>query len=275
MKSTITILSVLFLLTSCGTQKEIKRASVVYDEIQALRDLNKDKMDKGTQSPEIGKSIDSTYVKMQNEINELKEKVKKNPADIAQLKKLKKKSESYQTTIETFLKLYKIETFKSFEASRFFKSGEYTINNEDAVIILNDLNPLIDKIIEIIEKDKAVNIEVIIGVYGYTDEQEVGINGPLYKTLSKELNKINPTQEELNQKLSEFRAKSLSDLIQMSVEKRKNDEANKNHIFYNINWLGRGYTKLPFKGMDAKKIDEKRRVVTVIWGVKPILIDEN
>ncbi len=273
-KNRLLFLLVLF-CASCGTQKQINRATAVHNEIQALRDLNKDKMEKGTQSQEIGESIDSTYVKMQTEINDLKEKVRKNPTDLAQLKKLKKKSESYQTTIETFLKLYKIETFRSFEASRFFKSGEYNINSEDAAIILNDLNPLIDKIIHIIEEDKAVNIEVIIGVYGYTDEQEVGINGPLYKTLANALNKPKPTQEELNQKLSEFRAKSLSDLIQQSVEKRKTEEANKNHIFYNINWLGRGFTKLPFKGMSAKKVDEKRRVVTVIWGVKPILIDAN
>lgn len=275
MKQYIIFFLPLLFCASCGTQKQINRATAVHNEIQALRDLNKDKMEKGTQSQEIGESIDSTYVKMQTEINDLKEKVRKNPTDLAQLKKLKKKSESYQTTIETFLKLYKIETFRSFEASRFFKSGEYNINLEDAAIILNDLNPLIDKIIHIIEEDKAVNIEVIIGVYGYTDEQEVGINGPLYKTLANALNKSKPTQEELNQKLSEFRAKSLSDLIQQSVEKRKTEEANKNHIFYNINWLGRGFTKLPFKGMSAKKVDEKRRVVTVIWGVKPILIDAN
>lgn len=275
MKQNFYVLCLLLVSAGCATQKQIDRATVVQNEIQALRDLNKDKMEKGTQSPEIGKSIDSTYEKMQTNIAKLKLDAEKNRLSLAMTRKLRKKCESYQTTIETFLKLYKIETFKSFEASRFFKSGEYNINSEDAAIILNDLNPLIDKIIKIIEEDKAVNIEVIIGVYGYTDEQEVGINGPLYKTLANALNKPKPTQEELNQKLSEFRAKSLSELIQKSVEKRKTAEANKNHIFYNINWLGRGYSKLPFKNMVAKKVDEKRRVVTVIWGVKPILVDEN
>ena len=65
---TILAISAFFLLVSCGTQKEINRATAVHAEIQALRDLNNDKMEKGTQSPEIGKSIDSTYEKMQNEI---------------------------------------------------------------------------------------------------------------------------------------------------------------------------------------------------------------
>jgi hypothetical protein len=266
MKNIYLTLTLSLLLSSCMTQKEIKRAETIKDEIQELRNLNKEKVDAGTQSPEIGKSVDSTYQKMQEKLSVLQEAVKKNPTDISQLKKLKQKSQSYQTTIETFLKLYKLETFKSFESSRFFKSGEYKIQPDDANIIMNDLDPLIDKIIEVIEKDKAVNIEVIMGVYGYTDEQEIGVGGDLYKTITTMKGTKNLSQLELNKVLSELRAKSLADLVQTSVDKRKGNEANKNHIFYNINWLGRGFEKLPFKNMEVKKVDEKRRVVTVIWG---------
>lgn len=268
----ITLSTVLF--SSCMTQKEIKRAETIKDEIQELRNLNKEKVEAGTQSPEIGKAVDSTYQKMQEKLSVLQEAVKKNPTAISQLKKLKQKSQSYQTTIETFLKLYKLENFKSFESSRFFKSGEYKIQTEDANIIMNDLDPLIDKIIEVIEKDKAVNIEVIMGVYGYTDEQEIAVGGDLYKIITTMKGTKNLSQLELNKALSELRAKSLADLVQTSVDKRKGNEANKNHIFYNINWLGRGFEKLPFKNMEVKKVDEKRRVVTVIWGVKPLLVDE-
>jgi hypothetical protein len=273
-KIQILLLLIILILSSCATQKEIKRAETVKDEIQELRNLNKEKVEAGTQSPEIGKAVDSTYQKMQEKLSVLQEAVKKNPTDISQLKKLKQKSQSYQTTIETFLKLYKLETFRAFESSRFFNSGEYKIQPEDASLIMNDLDPLIDKIIEVIEKDKAVNIEVIMGVYGYTDEQEIAVGGDLYKTITTMKGTKNLSQLELNKVLSELRAKSLADLVQTSVDKRKGNEANKNHIFYNINWLGRGFEKLPFKNMEVKKVDEKRRVVTVIWGVKPILVDE-
>lgn len=270
----ITIILITLLFSSCMTQKEIKRAETINNQIQELRNLNREKVEAGTQSPEIGNAIDSTYQKMQEKSSILQEAVKKNPTDISQLRKLKKNSQSNQTTIETFLKLYKLETFKSFESSRFFKSGEYQIQPEDANIIMNDLDPLIDKIIQVIEKDKAVNIEVIMGVYGYTDEQEIAVGGDLYKKITTMKGSKNLSQAELNKVLSELRAKSLADLIQVSVDKRKGNESNKNHIFYNINWLGRGYEKLPFKNMEVKKVDEKRRVVTVIWGVKPILVDE-
>lgn len=270
----LSITFVVLFFSSCMTQKEIKRAETIKDEIQELRNLNKEKVDAGTQSPEIGKAVDSTYQKMQEKLSVLQEAVKKNPTDISQLKKLKQKSQSYQTSIETFLKLYKLDNFKSFESSRFFKSGEYEILPKDANIIINDLDPLIDKIIEVIEKDNAVNIEVIMGVYGYTDEQEIAIGGNLYKTITTMKGSNNLSQAELNKVLSELRAKSLADLVQTSVNKRKGNEANKNHIFYNINWLGRGFEKLPFKNMEIKKVDEKRRVVTVIWGIRPILNDE-
>jgi outer membrane protein OmpA-like peptidoglycan-associated protein len=280
------IIIAIFCLTSCKVNKEISRANSVNSQLDKLIDLNQKKVENGTQSPEIGSVMDSTYKTMKtnisilvDSINELKaDKSLKNIAENARKvdelkKKLSKRSESYQTTIETFLKLYKLETFKSFESSRFFKSGEYKINEDDAKLILNDLEPIINDIVKIIEKDNHLNMEVIIGIYGYTDEQEVSIGGNLYKDLVSIYNLRNPSQSELNQKLSELRAKSLADILQVSVENRNDYKKNYSHIFYNINWLGRGFSKLPFKNMAPKKIDEKRRVVTVIYGFKPILID--
>ncbi len=281
------IIVAIFCLSSCKVNKEISRANSVNSQLDKLIDLNQKKVENGTQSPEIGSVMDSTYKTMKtnisilvDSINELKaDKSLKNIAENARKvdelkKKLSKRSESYQTTIETFLKLYKLETFKSFESSRFFKSGEYKIANEDAKLILIDLEPIIDDIVKIIEKDNHLNMEVIIGIYGYTDEQEVSIGGNLYKDLVSIYNLRNPSQSELNQKLSELRAKSLADILQVSVESRNDYKKNYSHIFYNINWLGRGFSKLPFKNMAPKKIDEKRRVVTVIYGFKPILIDD-
>jgi len=260
-------------LSSCLSQKAIKRGEIVKEQIQELRNLNKEKVAAGTQSPEIGEEIDKTYEKMQSNVSELQDEVKKDPKSLGKQMKLTSKAKSYQTTIETFLKVYKLQTFKSFQSSRFFRTGEYKIAAEDAQYILEDMNPLIDNILEIIRKDRSVNIEVIMGVYGYTDEQEIASNGDLYNKLSAQIKSRNPSQAQLNQKLSEFRAKSLADILLAAVGKRDNREAEKNHIFFNINWLGRGYSALPFKNMESKKIDENRRVVTVLWGLKPLLAE--
>jgi|GEM_PF-4965974 len=273
-----TLITILF--ASCAIQKEIERADAVNKQIQSLRDLNQDKIADGSMSPEIGNQIDTSYQKMQQKIKKKKENLleaqsKKDAAGIVKAKKeLRATAVSYQRTIETFLALYKDQTtLQSFESSRFFSPGEYRIKSADAELILKDMDPIIKKLNDKIDTDPNLKIKVALGVYGYTDEQSISKNKPLYKELKDALSVRNPTQKQLNQKLSEFRARELSKLLTKAVDKRKNENQTKEEVVFEINWIGRGYSKLPFRGMTRKKVDEKRRVVTVIWGLVPLLKD--
>ncbi len=162
------ILFIALLFSSCAVQKEIERADAINRQIQSLRQLNNDKVEDGTMSPEIGAQIDSSYQKMQTKINNKKEELNeaRNKKDLVAIKRLRKElkaeSVSYQRTIETFLDLYKSKaTLKTFESSRFFAPGEYEIKPEDAALVLADMDPIIKNLNNKIESDPNLHIKVV------------------------------------------------------------------------------------------------------------------
>lgn len=173
---------------------------------------------------------------------------------------------SLQRTIETLRDLYNLETFKAFSSAKFFGVGEYQIQASDKAAVKKDLSPLAEAVLDFLKSHPNQKLKVIIGVYGYSDELAIASGGPLYKQLANLINKPKPTSAELNQKLSELRAKSLASIIEEVMKQKLSSNADVSMINFEINWVGRGI-QLPGPIPNPKIDDERRRVVTFIWNV--------
>lgn len=178
-------------------------------------------------------------------------------------------------SIETMKRLYNLDKFTKFKSSLFFESGEYVIPPQNKPKVINGLEPLLDKVFSIINNDTNTQAKIIIGVYGYSDEQDVQTGNNLYIDLSskinsdksKELYSYLPFSQQLNYKLSQLRAESLKNIIYEELNKRKTLGKDINLLF-EVNWLGLGI-EVPKDVLNPKKNDVRRRIVSVYWDVLP------
>ena len=86
----------------------------------------------------------------------------------------------------------------------------------------------------------------------------------------EKMTKPNPTRSEMNNKLSELRAKSIAKLLVDIIKVNEGLIPNPNLINYDIKWLGKGEAyPYPDKVKDYKPVDKRRRMVSLIWNVLP------
>lgn len=181
---------------------------------------------------------------------------------------------STMRSLETMKRLYNVDKLKKFSGAKFFKPGQYKIPPDHTLPILNDLNPLISEIQYQIENDSNTQIKIVIGVYGYSDEQNVIPGSSLYNDLLHRINTDNnkymyagqSLNNQLNYKLSQLRSEALKEIIDSELKRREN-ESNKNLLF-EVNWLGMG-TALPKGIINPQKDDERRRIVRIYWDILP------
>lgn len=211
--------------------------------------------------------------------NAIGSKIKQNTESINAVKNIKSKKDKKKylekldarikvqlNTITVMSDLYELERFTAFNSAKFFKTGEFTIPKQSVAGILKDMEPLANAIIQFINVHTNQKLRVVMGVYGYSDEQAISAGGQLFKKLIPLMDKQNPSNDDLNQKLSELRAKSLAIIIQEMMIQKQTTNSNLSMIKFEINWIGRG-TKLPGNIANPKIDDERRRVVTFIWNV--------
>lgn len=277
-KNLIFSILVLFILSSCSNTKKLEAEKKA--KIEQLQELNKSLQILKEVTIAKGESDKMAKEEVAKTLKAIDKKMEENTATQAAVKKISKPGSekslfeginasilSQQRSIETMRDLYKLETFKEFNASRFFKVGEYTLPQQDIEPIKQDLEPLADAIIDFIKLHPNQKLRAVMGIYGYSDEQAIGAGGTLYKKLAAMIGNDNPSQVELNQKLSELRAQSLASLVKDVIKQKQKLLSDLSMINFEVNWVGRG-TELPFKTMvSPKPDDERRRVVTFIWTV--------
>ncbi|MBK6330997.1 MAG: hypothetical protein IPF62_10940 [Bacteroidetes bacterium] len=170
---------------------------------------------------ELGGENDSKKDKRKVTKNQIKKKLGLNPKQEELEKEFIMTVISTIRSLETMKRLYNIEKFKKFNGAKFFKSGNYIIPEEDVKPILKDLEPLIKDILAEIINDSNTQVKIIIGVYGYSDEQIVKSGTSLYDNLMQKI-RSDPEKmmysnlslnSQLNYKLSQLRSESLKKLL--------------------------------------------------------------
>jgi hypothetical protein len=178
-------------------------------------------------------------------------------------------------SIETMKRLYSTDKFTKFQSSLFFETGEYIIPPKNRTNVVNGLNPFLDKVFSIINNDTNSQAKIVIGVYGYSDEQDVQEGNKLYNDLSSRINSDKskyiyshlPFGQQLNFKLSQLRAESLKVLIYEEL-KRREEHGKDIDLLFEINWIGLG-NEIPRDVENPKKNDDRRRIVSIYWDVLP------
>jgi hypothetical protein len=147
-----------------------------------------------------------------------------------------------------------------------FLPGEYEIPKENYDRVINEgYQDLFDKILNEVRKYKAREIKADIVIMGYSDAQDFSKNSKTYSMLKEKAVTKNPSNETLNQILSELRAESIKKVFEYyfsSIE----DQDIKNRLKVELKYIGKG-VELPNSDVKYSENDERRRVVVIKWGL--------
>ncbi|WP_439557832.1 hypothetical protein [Dyadobacter sp.] len=165
------------------------------------------------------------------------------------------------------------ETFSKSEIGALFRPGEYRLIREQVREGQRLFGPVVEKLYIFANKYKNAfnSLKGQIIVTGYSDATAVETGSALYKDLAFKLlqseNLTEPTQPDLNRKLSELRAEAVKQLLERIIADRKKEHSNL--IDITVQTLGRGEELPPGLTEEVLKNDKRRRVVTFYWVVLP------
>jgi outer membrane protein OmpA-like peptidoglycan-associated protein len=162
-----------------------------------------------------------------------------------------------------------VADFRRFDLAAFFGPGKYQIPEDKADIAALSFSPVIDSLILFSNKYNQFPRTATLVILGFADGTGIKAGGELYYTLLDELRKPQAGKEELNQKLSELRAKELiKQMTGLYLKKATGfNELEKLKIDYVFQGKGEA---LPISSISDYNVDdERRRIVLCYWVVLP------
>jgi hypothetical protein len=170
---------------------------------------------------------------------------------------------SQKSDIVNFIEqLLKQNTFIKFNTASFFPPGGYKIDSSKLSEAKVAFAPIIDSLLGFVLRFPNREMQSAIITCGYADGSGFG-PGELVDMLTKNIGKLDPKKEELNQELSRLRADEISSILtSIFQEKIKNIDSlkNLNAIFYKI---GKG-EELPNKKITDYGVDDERRRIVLL-----------
>ncbi|OQP49753.1 hypothetical protein A4H97_28085 [Niastella yeongjuensis] len=165
--------------------------------------------------------------------------------------------------------LYNISTHYQFETDTYFSAGLYGILPNKGDEAEKSVGLIVQDIIKFLNDHPRQRFVAVIVSYGFTDETLVKTEAIL-KAISRACGAL-PTRENLNMKLSEFRAKSIVNLVVEQIKSNEEFIPNTELVSYDIKWMGKG-EELPYpdKIKDYKPEDKRRRLVNLNWQLLPV-----
>ena len=163
----------------------------------------------------------------------------------------------------------RLSKYKMFHLEAFFDQGVYRIPQTAMNTIAANFTPIIDSLSLVANKYSNIDREARIVFVGYSDNTPVAQTGPLYKELVQILNKDIPSQSELNQLLSDLRAKEMAQKIKIVLDANSARFKNFNSLKIGYIAYGKGEAYPSPKIKDYKPSDERRRIVVCYWTVLP------
>lgn len=165
--------------------------------------------------------------------------------------------------------LLKQQNFIKFNTATFFPPGGFAIPREKLELAKRVFKPVLDSLIQFLNKYPQRKISSDIVCYGYADEQPIKNRSELWDTLTKNLNDTNATREMLNMELSRLRSEDVSGIMNslfLQNIKRFPDSSLTEMRFIK---LGKG-EEYPNKTItDYSIVDERRRIVIIFWNAMP------
>ena len=285
------------ILSSCGTQRKIedtRKAIAVFKEeqksetarISSVKDFSVVKLDEGKIDKNIKHLIDTRINRYTNKIDsskkvlstlesliEDKKKFRKGYKEIVlpALDSLKKDTSTAGERLKIYMMIedgLNVASYHLFDLAAFFGSGKYIIPEDKVDFAQASFAPIIDSLILFSNKynDKSRTASLLI--LGFADGAGFS-EGPLYDTLKIMTGKESATKEELNQKLSELRARELiKHLEQIYIQKQQHFPMTKD---FRIEYIGQGKgEEYPLPTIkDYMVEDARRRIVLCYWIVLP------
>jgi flagellar motor protein MotB len=275
--------SVIILIAGCATSRvqNLNKATqealeLVKQEAQRAIKLTEQKIKDMDVDMEIGEQI----------IENLESTEKKVDAQLVQVSALEQSNnreeilkftertnviiQSALTDLRSLNDLYEVSTFSQFETATFFPTGGYTIPADKMEEAKSSMEPIVQRIIKFIGEHPKQRFVAVIVCYGFSDETPVSKESSLYKSLLGKMDVPDPDSRQLNNKLSELRAKSIAKLLVDIIKVNEGLIPDPRLINYDIKWLGKGEAlPYPDKISDYKPVDKRRRIVSLVWNVLP------
>ncbi|ANH83488.1 hypothetical protein A8C56_23155 [Niabella ginsenosidivorans] len=167
----------------------------------------------------------------------------------------------------------RLSKYKMFHLAAFFDRGVYRIPQSAMGTIISNFTPIVDSLSVIANKYAAIEREARIVFVGYSDNTRVAETGPLYKELTQILHKELPSQSELNQLLSDLRAKEMAQKVKIVLDTNASRFKNFNSLKIGYIAYGKGEEYPSPRIKDYKPTDERRRIVVCYWTVLPKISD--
>jgi hypothetical protein len=298
MKNILTLLTAAVLMYSCVGNKKIAAAKTKLAGIEAqMQKENGEIKDYSTQADvklqvnkidsnirnRINKRLTKSAAQLDtaqlqaNQVNEIlkdKKATRKNYKSIVLpvLNSLQKQSDMYAQRLALYLMIndgLNVADFKQFDLAAFFGPGKYQIPEDKVDIAALSFEPLIDSLMLFSNKYSQHPRTATLVILGFADGTGITAGSELYYTLLDELKKPQAEKEELNQKISELRAKEL--IKQMTGLYLKKASGFKEADKLKIEYIGQGKGEaMPVSDIkDYTEDDERRRIVLCYWVVLP------
>ena len=298
MKNILILLTTVVLVSSCVGNKKITAAKNKLTGIEAqIQKENGEIKNIGTQAGEklqankidsniqnrINKRLAKSTAELDaaqlqaNRLNEIlkdKQAARKNYKSIIlpALDSLQKQSDRYAQRLSLYLMIKEglsVADFKQFDLAAFFGPGKYQIPQDKVDIAAVSFAPVVDSLMLFSNKYSQYPRTATLIILGFADGTGITAGSELYYTLLDELRKPQAEKEELNQKISELRAKEL--IKQMTGLYLKKATGFKDEDKLKIEYIGQGKGEaLPVSNIkDYGVDDERRRIVLCYWVVLP------
>ncbi len=286
------------IVSSCGTQRKMEATREALSVIKEGQERENLKLGAvggiaGTKMQEgrIDKNINSLIMAKLKKYKESADSVSKDAAAIEtllsdkkefrkkyktfvlpNLELLQKNNEQYADRLTLYLMVedgLNIANYQLFDLAAFFGPGKYVIPDDKTELALVSFAPIVDSLILFSNKYNTIPRTATLIVLGFADGTGFSDDGPLFDTLTALIGKKDAGKEELNQKLSELRAKELSKQLTKVFFQKASSFINfdKIHIDYINQGKGEEYP-LPYI-KDYTTDDSRRRIVLCYWAVLP------
>ncbi len=297
MKVLLVFISATIFFSSCCVEKKMGTARFVLEDFRTKQDAERQKIERITSAANlklrqgkidanIQERIEKRLGKFQQDMVVPQEYAKTLDSLLLNNKAFRKNYknlvlpllDSLQRQIAGYagkLKLYlmieegvDIADYKLFDLAAFFGPGKYEIPDDKSEMAVASFSPIIDSVVTFASKHNLPGTASLV-IVGFADGTGFSNSGPVFETLTGYIGKTEVTKEELNQALSELRAKALiKQLTKAFISKASLSQSIGNiHVEYIGQGKGETYPLPTIK--DYTLDDARRRIVLCYWAVLP------
>lgn len=160
------------------------------------------------------------------------------------------------------------QAISEFKTTDIFDTGAYKITEAQQARTRQIAAPVLDQMLRFAQRYGAKKVSAMITISGYADGQPIPTDTPIYALLMEGWDVQNPSPRQLNQRLSQFRADAIGEVIERLMVQRKAAIPDFSEAQTQVLKIGMGEA-IPPGVKDPQREDPRRRIVTISWTVVP------